>query len=263
MPALPAARSAIDFTLCPAHGPGILMPLPSGKLVLINKMFAAKGKDIVGCAGGPADYIVTGAKDVLINGQPGARLTSKTLHQAVVMGLSTNVFYGGPSGGVTLGNPDEAAKMCEQSRRGTQGSLQQSYPQNCGCECARMLLNRVNGTKVSEDDYLKCQEEKGNASEEYLQWKKDHPGSKKEPDGRGNTDAEKRQKQLANNPPCVGNTGIPSHQIPQSVDGKDGKREVSPEMQSAVANGQACRRPDWNCPATCPKTPSERSSRFL
>lgn len=241
MPALPAARSAIDFSLCPAHGAGILMPMPTGKLVLINKMFAAKGKDLVGCAGGPVDYIITGAKDVLINGQPGARLTSKTLHQAVVMGLSTNVLYGGASGGVTLGNPDEAAKMCENARRGRAGGgLRQSYGQNCGCECARMLLNKVNGTSATEEEYLKCQEKNGNASEEYLKWKKEHPGRKDppDPDPRGNSDADQRERQLANDPPCAGTGGIPSHQIPQAVQGEGGRREVSPEMQSAVANGQ-------------------------
>jgi hypothetical protein len=90
------------------------------------------------------------------------------MHQgAVVMG-SGNVMIGGPTVGVTLGNPDAGKAACVAAAAGRDppaGSVdhhgrplphhttQQSY-NNCGVEAARIIINQATGKKVTEDDLL-------------------------------------------------------------------------------------------------------------
>jgi hypothetical protein len=147
------------------------------------------------------------------------------MHGGILIGMSPDVLIGGDSCGITLGNPDAAQKMCEKaasSRDPTNGRpMQQSFGQNCGCECTRMLLNQANGTNVSEQQFLGC-----------TQVNKQSTGKN---DDQGHTTTDQRTDLLNNDqsPPCVPGQGLPNSQTQQTQNG-----QMSPEMQQAVANGQ-------------------------
>jgi hypothetical protein len=90
------------------------------------------------------------------------------MHQgAVVMG-SGNVMIGGPTVGVTLGNPEAGKAACVAAAAGRDPpagavdnhgrplphrTTKQSYG-NCGVESARIIINRATGKKVTEDGLL-------------------------------------------------------------------------------------------------------------
>jgi hypothetical protein len=80
-------------------------------------------------------------------------MTDKTMHPpsgSIVMG-STKLLIGGPTVGVTLGNPAAGEAACNQAAGGRAGgSSQQSY-QNCGVESARQIINQATGAYVGED----------------------------------------------------------------------------------------------------------------
>jgi uncharacterized Zn-binding protein involved in type VI secretion len=155
---LPAARFG-DFHACPAptHGGGPVIALPTAR-VLTNSRAQARGTDLAACAG-PADFIVTGAATVKVGGQPAARLSDKTMHGGVVAVGAGNVMIGGPTAGVTLGDPAAAAKDCAAlaDTRHTPGRRGQSYG-NCGIEAWRAIINRQRAADglppLTEDDAM-------------------------------------------------------------------------------------------------------------
>lgn len=147
---LPAGRRT-DTHVCPSHEGGPL----DGKAakVEINSLPAARATDRASCKGS-TDFIITGAATVEIMGKPAARITSKTLHKGDVILGSTNVLIGGPSAGVTLGNPTVAWAACQVAAMGrTSGRTQQSYS-NCGVEASRIIINQATGKRYTEDDTL-------------------------------------------------------------------------------------------------------------
>src|SRR5580700_3468594 len=154
----PAARFG-DFHFCPAptHAGGPVLSPPTG-MVLTNGLPQARGADPALCAG-PVDFIVMGAATVKIHGQPAARMTDKTMHGGLISFGSGNVMIGGPTAGVTLGDPDAAAKDCAAlaATRHTPGSPHQSYG-NCGIEAWRAIINRQRAADglppLTEDDAL-------------------------------------------------------------------------------------------------------------
>jgi len=116
---------------------------------------------------GPPDFIVTGSGTVTVNSKPAARSTDKTMHQGSVVMGSGNVMIGGPTVGVTLGNPDAGKAACHAASAGRHEvdgidpsghpahgrSSKQSY-NNCGVESSRILINRATGKKLTEDELL-------------------------------------------------------------------------------------------------------------
>jgi uncharacterized Zn-binding protein involved in type VI secretion len=160
---LPAGRHS-DQHLCPAHEGG---PVAAGASnVQTNSEAQARGADRADCHG-PPDFIVTGAGTVTVNSKPAARSTDKTMHQGRVVMGSGNVMIGGPTVGVTLGNPDAGKAACHAASAGRHEvdgvdpaghpahgrSSKQSY-NNCGVESSRILINRATGTKLTEDELL-------------------------------------------------------------------------------------------------------------
>lgn len=95
----PAAR-VLDFHSCPMVTPGTPpVPhvggpvLPGGVTVFTGKMPAARVGDMCLCVG-PPDIILTGAFTVLINKQPGARMSSLTAHGGQVAAGCPTVLLG-------------------------------------------------------------------------------------------------------------------------------------------------------------------------
>lgn len=108
------------------------------------------------CLAPAPNFIVTGAATVLINGLPAARITDKTMHPppGVIIGGSSDVLIGGPTVGVTLGNPVDAKKTFRDMAKGRQSKdIAQSY-NNCGVESSRQLIRQATGSKISEDKLL-------------------------------------------------------------------------------------------------------------
>ena len=113
------ASRVTDYHACPMvsgpvlHVGGPILPI-GHPTVLIGSRLSARGTDQATCVG-PLDFIVTGAGTVFTGGKPAARVTSATMHGGkVVLGCFT-VFIGGPSVGVTLGNPAAVIAAIEAS----------------------------------------------------------------------------------------------------------------------------------------------------
>ena len=168
----PAARVG-DMHTCPMVTPGTppvphvggpVLP-PGGVTVLIGALPAARIGDMSLCVG-PPDSIVKGAFPVPIAGSPAARLGDQTVHGGVVsMGCPTVLI--GLSG--TAGNVRVGTDMCNAAAGGrASGTTQQSY-NNCGVESSRQLINRANGSNVSENQLLQTAINK--------QWASGTPGS--------------------------------------------------------------------------------------
>jgi uncharacterized Zn-binding protein involved in type VI secretion len=152
----PAARVG-DNHVCTtptpvAHVGGPVQP-PCSVNMLTDGRPQARASDRLTCAVPPPNFIVTGSGSCLIDGLPAARMTDKTMHPpsgSIVMG-STKLLIGGPTVGVTLGNPAAGEAACNQAAGGRAGgSSQQSY-QNCGVESARQIINQATGANVGED----------------------------------------------------------------------------------------------------------------
>jgi hypothetical protein len=136
--------------------------------VKANSLPQSRATDQADCAGGGApDFVVTGSGTVLVNGLPAARQYDRTMHPPPGMILvgSSNVNIGGPTVGVTLGNPAAGRRACRQAAKGrTSGSTKQSA-RNCGVESTRQLINQATGANVTEDDLLDQSMQSGDASE--------------------------------------------------------------------------------------------------
>ncbi|MFQ5570017.1 MAG: PAAR domain-containing protein [Rhodothermales bacterium] len=154
----PASRLT-DLHLCPAFsGPaphlGGPISTPGHATTLIGSLIAARGTDQATCAMGPPDFIVTGAGTCLIGGQPAARMLEKAMHGGVVIWGCFTVLIGGPSAGVTLGNPAAGNAACEAAAEGrTPKSTSQSWD-NCGVESARQIINTNTSANISEQALL-------------------------------------------------------------------------------------------------------------
>lgn len=153
----PAARVG-DMHVCPLVTPGTppvphvggpVLP-PGGIPVLIGAMPAARMGDMAVCVG-PPDTIVKGSFPVPIAGSPAARLGDQTAHGgSVVMGCPTVLI--GLAG--TAGNVRVGTAMCNAAASGrASGTTQQSY-NNCGVESSRQIINRANGSNLSENQVL-------------------------------------------------------------------------------------------------------------
>jgi uncharacterized Zn-binding protein involved in type VI secretion len=151
---------------------------------------------------GPPDFVVTGARTVLIDGRPAARKGDHTMHQpgGSIVGGAESVDIGGPTVGILLGNIDATDDACQAAAGGrSSGRTKQSYG-NCGVEAARQIINRVRGTPITEDDLLAESIENGDA-----QWR-DNPIK------RGGTWAWSRVNILARH-------GVAASQQPASMQG--------------------------------------------
>lgn len=153
----PAARLTDNHT-CPMvtpppHVGGPILP-PCEPTDAVNTLAHARAGDKAQCTG-PVDFIVTGAATVFVGGKPATRVGEKSMHGGVIVPpCSPDVFIGGPSVGVVLGNPEEARRACQAAAAGrTSGTTQQSY-QNCGVESSRQLVNRATGGSVNENAIL-------------------------------------------------------------------------------------------------------------
>lgn len=157
---MPDAARVADKHDCPCPTPqahvGGPIDAPASTNVETNSKGAARATDTLTCT--PValkNFIVTGSTTVEINGKLAARKTDFTMHPGpgVISEGSPNVEIGGATGGVTLGNPDEAGRRCRAAAAGrTSGSTQQSY-QNCGVESSRQLINQA-GNPITEDQLL-------------------------------------------------------------------------------------------------------------
>lgn len=168
----PAARVGDNHT-CPCVTPGTppvphvggpVIP-PCSTNVQTNNQPQARGTDKLTCVG-PPNFIVTGSATVLVNNLPAARQTSKTMHPppgSIVVG-SPNVLVGGPDIGVTLGNPAAGQQACGAAAAGRAShSTQQTYG-NCAIESSRQIINRANGSNVSEEALLNSAISSGHAN---------------------------------------------------------------------------------------------------
>lgn len=171
----PAARKS-DIHVCTAIDPGPSphvggpITVPCAPDVLTNTLPQVRGTDQATCTGGAApNFIVTGSGTVLVNNLPAARQTDKTMHPGVpsnalrttpapgpgVIAIgSPNVLIGGPTVGVTLGNPSAGQAACRKAML-TRKSLKtyQSY-ENCGIESARQIINQRPSRNKDEDTLL-------------------------------------------------------------------------------------------------------------
>ena len=86
---------------------------------------------------------------------PIATIISKTAHGGTLTEASPNVRVGGVMTGVTLGNPDAAAKVCEElaRSRGSKTATAPKYTQsfsNRGIEASRLIIRGATGSKITE-----------------------------------------------------------------------------------------------------------------
>jgi hypothetical protein len=172
--------------------------------VLTDNLAQARATDKLICATPPPNFIVTGSTSVDVDNLMAARATDKTMHPppgSILAPCSPDVEIGGPTGGATLGSdPASGAALaaCQAAGGGrTSGSTQQSY-QNCGVESCRQIINRANGTNVSEDQLLNQSMNNGDADNER------HRADS------GGTSPDQRQNILANN-------GVPSTEQPATM----------------------------------------------
>lgn len=150
-----AAARLFDLEQCPGNGPmpSSICQIPQvvphvGGIILgkgspdvnINGRPAARCGDRTICAGGGAiDIIVTGPKDVFINGRLAAAGGSKIDHKAVVITGSADVNYGDEMDGATLGDSKAATDACYEAARKRNFDQQQGKPMNCGQESVRQI----------------------------------------------------------------------------------------------------------------------------
>lgn len=136
---------------CPQHKGGGPIDPPGAQTVNIGGQPAARMNDMASCQGRPQDKIITGSFTVCIEGQPAARVSDKTAHGGVIISGCGTVLIG-LSG--TAGNVLGGTSMCAAAASGRKsGSTQQSYS-NCGVESCRQIINKANGTNISEDAFL-------------------------------------------------------------------------------------------------------------
>jgi len=202
---MPEAARVDDKHKCPcptpqAHvgGPIITACSPN---VETNTKESARATDQLFCTPvGLKNFIVTGSKSVEINGKLAARKTDFTMHPGpgkIVEG-SANVIIGGPRAGATLGNPDQAAKRCQEAAKGrTSGKTQQSY-NNCGVESSRQLINE-SGNPIDEDTLLNNSMASGDAAQEATRFES------------GGTQTNTISNILNNN-------GVPAHEVGPGMD---------------------------------------------
>lgn len=196
---LPAARD-FDRSLCPRHGKGQSAAVQTSVVANVRRLVTVKCSCV--CMG-PPDYVVTGSGTVLVTNHPAARATDKTMHGGVVAVGSGNVLIGGPRVGATLGAPGRAQRCCEDLSAGRRnGTAKQSY-NNCGLECARLLIRGKKGSAPGERQLLEEAEAKGDADG----WAYDP--KTKEWDEPGATNADGRENVLDRQ-------GIESEQVEQS-----------------------------------------------
>jgi uncharacterized Zn-binding protein involved in type VI secretion len=212
--------------------------------VLVNGKKMARGGDPAACTGvSGMDYIVTGAAEVRVNGQPAARESSKMMHKGAQLdagSLSPDVFIGGPSGGAVVGNKASATQACIDAQKGRAGAsgptTQQKWPNSCGCEAVRQIANTVHKKgdtydgklgpvqyPMSEDEVLNESGWKGRAK----------MGSAQES---GLTDSENRDDMLDDH-------GIEANEQPQNMDDvaqavADGKGVITSHDPGSLYGGQ-------------------------
>jgi uncharacterized Zn-binding protein involved in type VI secretion len=157
---MPKAARQGDLHICkhllpiPHLGGPVIKPCSPD--VETNALPQARASDKLLCilAGAP-NFIVTGSGTVQINGLLAARKTDKTLHPPpgeIVIG-SPDVEIGGPTIGATLGGADATSECLGMAAGRTSGRVQQSY-NNCAIESSRMLINKANGSAITEDSLL-------------------------------------------------------------------------------------------------------------
>lgn len=166
---MPGAARVGDNHVCPSptpapHGGGPVGPAGS-PMVMTNGMSQARAADPLTCAAPVPNFIVTGARTVLVDGQPAARVSDKTMHPPpgqIVVG-SPDVLIGGPTVGAVLGDPYKGKDACFAAAKSrSPASSQQSY-ENCGVESARQIINQVNGSNIDEDTMLDAAMRDGDA----------------------------------------------------------------------------------------------------
>ena len=79
---------------------------------------------------------------------------------------SCDVWIGGPTVGVTLGDPDAGNSACVAAASGREGNAQGQTAQNCGVESARQIINQATNSGISEKDLLEDAMDHGNATRE-------------------------------------------------------------------------------------------------
>lgn len=155
----PAARvddpHVCNFNTPQEHHVGGPIEGPGSTTVRTAFRAQARAGDRCRCDG-PADFVVTGSRSVLIDGRPAARKGDRTLHQpagAITEG-ARSVDIGGPAVGVVLGGDATGRQACADAAAGRfDNSPAQSFG-NCGLESVRQIINRANGTSVSEGALL-------------------------------------------------------------------------------------------------------------
>ncbi|MEZ5401836.1 MAG: PAAR domain-containing protein [Bryobacteraceae bacterium] len=201
---MPKAARVADNHVCPAstgpvpHGGGPIMP-PCSLNVRTNNLPQARGTDKAMCVG-PPDFIVTGSGSVRVNSLPAARMSDKCMHGGSIAAGSLNVNIGGPTVGVTLGNPAAATAACNGLAGGrTSGSVGQSY-NNCGVESSRLIINQTGGGR-SEDGLLDESIREGDAGSDKgarRGWGGTSPGDREDILERNGVPTTNRDASLAN-----------------------------------------------------------------
>jgi uncharacterized Zn-binding protein involved in type VI secretion len=171
---------------CPVipHVGGPVTP-PCSPNVRVNGVPVARASDRAACAGGPPDFIVTGASAVRANGLPLARIGSLTMHGGSVVdgSVTVNVRAGGGSAGVRLGAAKETSiRACQAMRAGRHPPPGAVYPpgdpragrqipsntpgqsyNNCSIESSRLILFRATGVYLTQEQMLKLAFQRGDA----------------------------------------------------------------------------------------------------
>ena len=243
MSGMPAARVG-DFHLCPMidglkpHLGGPVLP-PGSPTVLIGGCPGARQGDQCACASPAPDVIARGAMPVPVNNQPAARMTDQTAHGGMIMLGCPTVLIGlaGTSGDPWAGNaaclaartgrnppPGAVDNNCNQLQPNTNG---QSY-NNCGVESSRQLINRANGSTLSQEQMM-------------TQWNQVVNGSNTLPApgalfGSGGTVPAQRIQLLANN-------GIPATQVGTVPAG--GSAPSIAAVENQLARGQGVHADVW------------------
>jgi len=165
---MPAAARVTDPHTCPCptplpHQGGPVLP-PCSLTVNINKLAAARASDRALCKIPAPNFIVTGAGTVSIDGLPAARKGDRMMHPppGQIDDGSPDVIIGGPTVGVTLGDPLAGTTVCGAASAGRNpapgavfppghpsagqqipaNTAAQSY-NNCGVESARQIINQT------------------------------------------------------------------------------------------------------------------------
>jgi uncharacterized Zn-binding protein involved in type VI secretion len=243
MSGMPAARVG-DFHLCPMidglkpHLGGPVLP-PGSPTVLIGGCPGARQGDQCACASPAPDVIARGAMPVPVNNQPAARMTDQTAHGGMIMLGCPTVLIGlaGTSGDPWAGNaaclaartgrnppPGAVDNNGNQLQPNTNG---QSY-NNCGVESSRQLINRANGSTLSQEQMM-------------TQWNQVVNGSNTLPApgalfGSGGTVPAQRIQLLANN-------GIPATQVGTVPAG--GSAPSIAAVENQLARGQGVHADVW------------------